>query len=180
MSVATCAANVLNGFDLGPLYGVDPLYVDGDGADYHLKGTSTLINAGTNAPPMGLPELDYEGNLRIANGVVDVGAYEFGSTPPTTTTTTVVTSSTTSGYALAKAPSFGASTIAAAKGETTRRTRPAGRSRRSARWSNTEATSPSAGRRRPSNCSPASVGATLRVVRDRSRTPMRSSRPRTA
>jgi len=95
------AANVLNGFDLGPLYGVDPLYVDGDGADYHLKGTSTLINAGTNAPPMGLPELDYEGNLRIANGVVDVGAYEFGSTPPTTTTTTVVTSSTTTTTTLA-------------------------------------------------------------------------------
>ncbi|HEV7732842.1 MAG TPA: right-handed parallel beta-helix repeat-containing protein [Candidatus Binatia bacterium] len=90
------AANVLNGFSLGmPLYGVDPLYVDGDGADYHLKGTSTLINAGTNAPPNGLPELDYEGNLRIADSVVDVGAYEFGSVPPTTTTTTVVTSSTT-------------------------------------------------------------------------------------
>jgi hypothetical protein len=89
------AANVLNGFDLGPLYGVDPLYVDADGADYHLKGTSTLINAGTNAPPTGLPELDYEGNLRIAAAVVDVGAYEFGSMPPTTTTTTVVTSSTT-------------------------------------------------------------------------------------
>ncbi len=90
------AANVLNGFDLGmPLYGVDPLYVDADGADYHLKGTSTLVNAGSNAPPSGLPELDYEGNLRIADGVVDVGAYEFGSMPPTTTTTTVVTSSTT-------------------------------------------------------------------------------------
>ena len=36
------------------------------------------------------------------------------------------------GVALAKAPSVGASTIAAAKGDTTRRTRPAGRSRRSA------------------------------------------------
>src|SRR4029450_3858847 len=86
----------------------------------------------------------------------------------------------TSGYAFAKPASFGASTIAAANGETTRRTRPAGRSRCSAIWSSTDATSPSAGPRRPMSCSPASVGATLRVVRDKSRTPMRSSRPRIA
>src|SRR5438270_9535959 len=36
----------------------------------------------------------------------------------------VVTSSTTSGYSLANGPSFGPSTIVAASGETTRRTRP--------------------------------------------------------
>src|SRR5258708_7515863 len=82
----------------------------------------------------------------------------------------VVTSSTTSGYACANAPSFGASTIAAAKGDTTRRTCPAGRSRRSAMWSSTDATSPSAGRRRPSNCLPASVGATLRRSQRRNTT----------
>ena len=40
--------------------------------------------------------------------------------------------------------------------------------------------SASAGRRRAMNCSPASVGATLRVVRASSRTPIRSSSPRIA
>ncbi len=90
------AANVLNGFSLGmPLFGIDPIYADAAGADYHLKGTSTLINAGTLTPPGGLPALDADGNLRVANGIVDIGAFEFGSTPPPTTTTTVVTSSTT-------------------------------------------------------------------------------------
>ena len=90
------AANVLNGFSLGmPLFGIDPIYADADSADYHLKGTSTLINAGTITPPGGLPALDADGNLRVANGIVDIGAFEFGSTPPPTTTTTVVTSSTT-------------------------------------------------------------------------------------
>jgi hypothetical protein len=90
------AANVLNGFGLGmPLFGIDPIYADAASADYHLKGTSALINAGTITPPGGLPALDADGNLRVANGIVDIGAFEFGSTPPTTTTTILVTSSTT-------------------------------------------------------------------------------------
>ena len=40
--------------------------------------------------------------------------------------------------------------------------------------------SASAGRNRTSSCSPASVGATLRVVRESSRTPSVSSSPRIA
>src|SRR5207249_8263115 len=40
--------------------------------------------------------------------------------------------------------------------------------------------SPSAGRSRPMSCSPACVGATLRVVRASRRTPNRSSNPRIA
>jgi len=82
--------NELNGASLGaPLFAVDPLFVDPTGADYHLKPGSLLLNAGTNAPPVGLPATDADGNVRIASGVVDVGAFEFGSGPPTTTTTTL-------------------------------------------------------------------------------------------
>src|SRR6266853_3301084 len=65
-------------------------------------------------------------------------------------------------------------------GDTTRRTRPAGRSRSPVIRSKAPRMSPSAGRRRPMSCSPACVGATLRVVRASRRTPKRSSSPRIA
>ena len=82
----------LNGASLGaPLFAVDPLFVDATGADYHLKPASSLVNAGTNAPPAGLPATDADGNVRIASGVVDIGAFEFGSGPPTTTSTSTTT-----------------------------------------------------------------------------------------
>src|SRR5882762_3072846 len=65
-------------------------------------------------------------------------------------------------------------------GDATKRTRPAGRSRSPVIRSKAPRMSPSAGRRRPMSCSPAGVGATLRVVRASRRTPNRSSRPRIA
>src|SRR3989442_3051873 len=92
----------------------------------------------------------------------------------------VVTSSTTSGYARANCPSFGASSVLAAMGDTTKRTGPAGRSRKPVIRSTAPRMSPSAGRRRAMSCSPAGVGATLRVVRASRRTPNRSSSPRIA
>src|SRR3989442_1719205 len=92
----------------------------------------------------------------------------------------VVTSSTTSGYSRANCPSFGASTVVAAMGDTTKRTRPAGRSRSPVITSTAPRMSPSAGRRRAMSFSPASVGATLRVVRASRCTPNRSSSPRIA
>src|SRR5438093_2517370 len=92
----------------------------------------------------------------------------------------VVTSSTTSGYSRANRPSFGASTIVAASGDTTKRTRPAGWSRSPDTWSSAPRMSPRAGRRRAMSCSPPSVGATLRVVLASRRTPICSSSPRIA
>src|SRR5213594_722573 len=65
-------------------------------------------------------------------------------------------------------------------GDTTKRTRPAGRSRSPVIRSTAPRMSPSAGRRRAMSCSPAGVGATLRVVRASRRTPNRSSSPRIA
>src|SRR5437762_11367856 len=97
-----------------------------------------------------------------------------------TRASSVVTSSTTSGYARANCPSLGASTVVAAMGETTRRTGPAGRSRSPVITSTAPRKSPRAGRRRAMSCSPAGVGATLRVVRASRRTPNRSSKPRIA
>ena len=55
----------------------DPLFADANGGDYHLRYGSPCINAGTNNPPGGLPETDLDGNPRIINGIVDMGAYEF-------------------------------------------------------------------------------------------------------
>src|SRR2546425_3108477 len=63
-------------------------------------------------------------------------------------------------------------------GDTTKRTRPAGRSRSPVIRSTAPRMSPSAGRRRVMSCSPAGVGATLRVVRASRCTPNRSSSPR--
>src|SRR5438128_5511362 len=92
----------------------------------------------------------------------------------------VVTSSTTSGYSRANCPSFGASTVVAAMADTTKRTRPAGRSRSPVIRSTAPRMSPSAGRRRVMSCSPAGVGETLRVERASRCTPNRSPSPRIA
>jgi hypothetical protein len=64
--------------------------VDADGADdvagtadddLHLRVVSPCINRGTNSPPSGLPAADFEGEARIANGTVDMGADEMAFVP---------------------------------------------------------------------------------------------------
>jgi predicted outer membrane repeat protein len=54
----------------------DPLFVDGPGGDVRLLAGSPAIDAGDNSAP-NLPLTDLDGNPRIANGTVDMGAYEF-------------------------------------------------------------------------------------------------------
>jgi len=55
----------------------DPSFVSG--SDYHLNAGSPCIDTGSNSVS-GIPSTDLEGNPRIAEGTVDMGAYEF-STP---------------------------------------------------------------------------------------------------
>jgi hypothetical protein len=63
----------------------DPLFVDVDGLDnisgteddnLRLKLNSPCLDAGTNITTPPLPPTDLDGEMRIQNGVVDMGAYE--------------------------------------------------------------------------------------------------------
>jgi hypothetical protein len=62
----------------------DPGFVSPSGADFHLRGNSPAIDAGS---PDGAPGVDYDGHLRPHDGnhdgvaEVDIGAYEAGSQP---------------------------------------------------------------------------------------------------
>jgi hypothetical protein len=56
----------------------DPLFLDATNGDYRLQDGSPCINAGDNsAIPKSLVE-DIDGNPRITDGIMDIGAYEFG------------------------------------------------------------------------------------------------------
>jgi len=51
-------------------------FIDPVNGDFHLKPTSSYIDAGSNEN-IAYTETDLDGNPRIANGIVDMGAYEF-------------------------------------------------------------------------------------------------------
>ena len=59
-----------------------PIFVNLAGGDLHLQAGSGGIDAGTNGYAVSLT--DFDGNLRIANGTVDMGAYEFQQPNPAT------------------------------------------------------------------------------------------------
>jgi parallel beta-helix repeat protein len=67
----------------------DPQFIGG--GDYHLGSISPCIDAGTNTAP-GIPSTDKDGNPRIINGIVDMGAYEFQGTPTSFTGTLTIIS----------------------------------------------------------------------------------------
>ena len=62
---------------------LNPRFVSTTGIapDLHLQATSPAINTG-DPDGTGLPPTDLAGNARVAGGRVDMGAFEFGSTPP--------------------------------------------------------------------------------------------------
>ncbi len=66
----------------------DPQWVDPTNADFHLKAGSPAIDKGDPAYQPAAGETDMDGEARIANGRVDMGADEYGSVtgmliPPT-------------------------------------------------------------------------------------------------
>jgi hypothetical protein len=74
-----CTATYSNISDGDPGEGnisLDPLFVDAPNDDYHLTAGSPVIDAGDNNAPE-LPNTDKDGNYRIMNCMVDMGAYEY-------------------------------------------------------------------------------------------------------
>jgi Concanavalin A-like lectin/glucanases superfamily/Right handed beta helix region len=63
--------------------GSDPLFVNYNGKDFHLKAGSPVINAGANLSCC--VTKDFDGATRPVNGAWDIGAYEFGGTAPACT-----------------------------------------------------------------------------------------------
>lgn len=61
--------------DPSNLNNIDPFFWDSANDDYHLAESSPCINTGGNDAPE-LPDLDKDGNDRILDGTVDIGAYE--------------------------------------------------------------------------------------------------------
>ena len=56
----------------------DPLFVDAINENYHLSPSSPCIDAGTpDTTGLNLPDYDLNGNTRIVNGIIDMGAYEY-------------------------------------------------------------------------------------------------------
>jgi len=61
----------------------EPLFMDKNNGNYRLSAGSPCINAGDNSlAPTNISLVDLDGNLRIWNIIVDMGAYEYGSMPP--------------------------------------------------------------------------------------------------
>ncbi|RYY42506.1 MAG: T9SS type A sorting domain-containing protein [Chitinophagaceae bacterium] len=72
------------GTDLGGNLDTNPLFADAANEDYRLLEASPAINTGSNAlynagavPNLSMLTLDLDGNARIQDNVVDMGAYEF-------------------------------------------------------------------------------------------------------
>jgi parallel beta-helix repeat protein len=72
------------------LNAIDPLFVDAANGDLHLSTGSPMIDAGYLDTP-DIPDTDLDGNPRVVNGVVDIGAYEFdgSASDPLSATVTI-------------------------------------------------------------------------------------------
>lgn len=76
-SVAATYSDVQGGYAGEGNIDADPLFVDPNGDDYHIAAGSPCIDAGDPNYPAEPNETDLDGNPRVVNGIVDMGAYEF-------------------------------------------------------------------------------------------------------
>ena len=60
---------------------VDPKFHDPENGDFRLSADSPALDAGTNEAVTDLDATDLDGNPRILNGTVDIGAYERNTAP---------------------------------------------------------------------------------------------------
>jgi hypothetical protein len=72
---------------------IDPLFVNPVNGDFRLQTTSLCIDTGDSLVPAHLPLSDIDGNPRIVNGIVDMGAFEYQGTDQYTLTVGVTPSS---------------------------------------------------------------------------------------
>jgi len=81
---------------------LDPLFINSAINDYHLRGESPAIDAGT---PIDAPPADHDGVTRPQGGTVDMGAYEYAGPPvPTRTPTPTATATSTATATLTPSP----------------------------------------------------------------------------
>lgn len=73
-TLSNCCTIPLPGVGMGNITN-DPLFLSPVGSDFHLQSNSPCINIGNNAYVTSI--LDLDGNLRLLNGTVDLGPYEF-------------------------------------------------------------------------------------------------------
>ncbi len=77
----------------GMIFNQAPHFVDTVNADFRLLANSPAIDAGDNT--MMIEDLDLDDHLRIFNGLVDLGAFEYGSMPYEVPSFTMQPSATT-------------------------------------------------------------------------------------
>jgi len=75
-----CCTTPTNNLPVGTYCTSENPMFESPGSDYHLQGASPCINVGTNMPWM-IGAKDIEGNNRIIDGTVDMGAYEYAYPP---------------------------------------------------------------------------------------------------
>ena len=79
-TITVTYSDVTGGFEGEGNIDEDPLFIDQGEEDYHLKPDSPCINKGDNSAVLN-GSTDLEGNRRMADGTVDMGAYEINLEP---------------------------------------------------------------------------------------------------
>jgi len=79
----TPSFSCVQGWDEGGVGNVngEPLFIDSPRGNYRLEPDSPCVNAGVNGYWLHWPQRDMDGNCRLIGERVDMGCYEYGSSP---------------------------------------------------------------------------------------------------